>query len=967
MADSSRPLVGRHSERRQLHDLIDGTEATRRCVAVVGLSGVGKSRLLDESEAIAGQSEFVVARGSCLDLGESWPLHPLHEAVKRLERTNPTVADRLHQLIEPSTEGGGNLLGRVHRGLVELVEERPLLIILDDFQWADQTTKRLVATLLSGLTAKKILVVLAARADSSQASPPLAIVSGFERSQMMRVIKLAPFDLEQTKELAVAIAKRPFSDTEVDRLWRRSGGLPVLIVELLTHPDDELSPYVFQLNQRIEGLPDLTRRFLQVVSLAGRAVRHDLIRDVLRLDDDQTLEAAKSAVSNGVVAQHEGGYAPLHDVFREKAAELLLAKERQVLHGRIAETMEQQIAQHGSDDVDEVELAHHWASAGAAERALQPLINAGRRTSDDGAYEEAWRHWSTVVDMLVKPPDWADSANLQHQAAEVAFATQRYDQALSLIDDALASCSRSGSAGVNHIDLQVARVTYLKAAGHLEQAADLCHRILADDDLPIGRLADVAALLSDLYVHIGRYSEACVQAERALELANHGHQDHALLAASSFGYATACLGEPEVGRRRLEEAFEQANLTDRPELIEAAGRHYVELLMGPLNQMGEGVEVARATASQLLDRGVEPRMVTSLLAAATKGLFRLGRWTEANDYATAALDSDPTGSGVTELLLARARVVMGLGDFRTTDNDLDAVANLMGPEPNPSQFLAYATLRAGSAWWASDVRTARTHIDHALDIIEQTDFDDHWVLAPFVWHGIRAEAQASRLNLPSDEQRLNRLDNTCQWLHGGLYQPGSDESKLLEAYRLLCEAERSWITANPDTDLWEQAATAWADCGHPYPAAYANLQLAEVMFSQRTRNRVAGAALVSAHQTVRELSATPLREAIEELALRARVNLIDADTDTGGASATAAEPETRLSVLTDREREVLACAARGLSNRQIGEELYISARTAGVHISNILSKLGVRSRVEAAAVFITISPDTPGDNRDGNR
>ncbi len=964
------PLVGRLDERRKLEELVGQDRSDPRCLAIVGLSGVGKSRLLDEAERLADNAGVTVARGRCLDLGESWPLHPLNEAVKQLERTNPAAAERLHGLIDPSIEAaGGNLLGRVHRGLVELAEDRPLLVIFDDFQWADQTTKRLVATLLSGLTTENVLVVLAVRTNSGHGSEPLAILSGFERSQMVRLVELEPFNIEQTKQLATVTAKRPFSDGEVQRLWRRSGGLPVLIVELLNHSEDLPSPYVYQLNQRIEGLPEDAQQFLQVVSLAGRPIQHDLIRDVLQLDDDQTLQAAKSAIGHGVVVHGKIGYAPLHDVFREKAAELLLPKERQVLHQRIAQAMERQIDRHGGGEVEQVELAHHWANAGDNERALQPLVNAAGRAAGDGAYDESWRHWSTVADLLMARPEGVDCAALQRQAAEAAFAVQRYGTALSLINDAIVTCTEMGSAELSLIDLQVSRVRYLKADGHLEEAADLCQTILSDDEVPVGRIADVAAMLADLYVHIGRYSDACTQAEQAFQLAGHGHEDYRLLAAASYGYATACLGQPELGRQRLQEAFADATSSDRPELIEAAGRHYVELLMGPLNQVSEGVEVARSTASELVDRGVEPQLVTSLLAAATKGLFRLGRWTEANTYATAALDSDPTGPGVIELLLARARVVMGLGDFATAAADLDATEALMGEDPNPSRCLPYATLRIGLAWWTNDVITARIFVDRALDLVERTEFDDHWVLAPLIWHGFRAEAQAVRLNMNPDLMRLARLDNTSRWFHGDTYEPDTAESRLLEAYRLLCEAERSWIEGEPDPDLWSGAEEAWTRCGHPYPAAYTQLQLAEILFARRARNRRAGEALNSAYATVCQLSAAPLKHAIERLAVRARVNLAD---PTQPPTVNPPTPESPLSLLTSREHEVLGCVAKGLSNREIGEELFISARTAGVHVSNILSKLQVRSRVEAASMFAAVTTldahiDPPGSAPDTTR
>ena len=129
------------------------------------------------------------------------------------------------------------------------------------------------------------------------------------------------------------------------------------------------------------------------------------------------------------------------------------------------------------------------------------------------------------------------------------------------------------------------------------------------------------------------------------------------------------------------------------------------------------------------------------------------------------------------------------------------------------------------------------------------------------------------------------------------------------------------------------------------PVAYARWREGEALLAARGL-RAAAAALRQAHEISGRLGAAPLRREIELLAQRARIDLVDP------AAAPASphpepSPAERLG-LTRREQEVLALVAAGRTNRQIAEELFISVKTAGIHVSNILAKLGVASRVEAA-------------------
>jgi DNA-binding NarL/FixJ family response regulator len=164
----------------------------------------------------------------------------------------------------------------------------------------------------------------------------------------------------------------------------------------------------------------------------------------------------------------------------------------------------------------------------------------------------------------------------------------------------------------------------------------------------------------------------------------------------------------------------------------------------------------------------------------------------------------------------------------------------------------------------------------------------------------------------------------------------SSDAPVQTAYRMTFLAE-----LDVDLSAWDAAAGAWRDLAHPYPLAHALSRAAEAALAGGDK---AGAQwrLSEAESIARALGAAPLRREIEHAATRGRLSL---DTPAPGSS----EGPGPFG-LTPRETEVLRLVTHGRSNRQIGVELFISAKTAGVHVSNILAKLGVTSRTEAAAV-----------------
>jgi DNA-binding CsgD family transcriptional regulator len=170
---------------------------------------------------------------------------------------------------------------------------------------------------------------------------------------------------------------------------------------------------------------------------------------------------------------------------------------------------------------------------------------------------------------------------------------------------------------------------------------------------------------------------------------------------------------------------------------------------------------------------------------------------------------------------------------------------------------------------------------------------------------------------------------------------------LVLAARAGCIAEISRITNEDGIGAWREVQRHWERLGDSYLAAYARWRGAEACLAAGQR-REAGDLFREAAATAAELGARPMLKELEALALRGRLEPAE------GAAESESERALRRLELTARELEVLTLLAAGRTNREIAAELVISDKTASVHVSNILAKLGVRNRVEAASVAHTL-------------
>jgi DNA-binding CsgD family transcriptional regulator len=335
-----------------------------------------------------------------------------------------------------------------------------------------------------------------------------------------------------------------------------------------------------------------------------------------------------------------------------------------------------------------------------------------------------------------------------------------------------------------------------------------------------------------------------------------------------------------------------------------------------------------------------------LAASATEALLALGRWDLAWQLSREALEASPSGPAHIALPLWRAALELGLGDLDAAQARLQAVRRLL-PRPTPEAQHAgplFAGL-AELALWRGDPDQAKQLVAQALPQVEANPR----FAAPIYALGVRVEADLAELArarhphqpAPDDATATALLERVRDAAEG----PAGAGIPELAAWHALGLAERTRQRGPADPAAWAAAVAAWERLGQPYRAAYAGYRQAEALLATGDRD-TAAAVLRRAAEITGRLSARPLDGEIQALARHARLDLAQ---HAAPAAAGVPTPAEQLG-LTPREVEVLALVAAGRSSRQIAQALFISPRTASVHVSNILAKLGVAGRVEAAAI-----------------
>ena len=392
--------------------------------------------------------------------------------------------------------------------------------------------------------------------------------------------------------------------------------------------------------------------------------------------------------------------------------------------------------------------------------------------------------------------------------------------------------------------------------------------------------------------------------------------------------------------RDAREAVALALADGEPELV---GQTYSNLVdcLSCAGLGREGVDAAAAGVAAVTERGLGIRYGSWLSSQGAELSLTYGWWDEAEAFLGAALAHTRHIQGANRdyALVMRARLSSLRGEWDRLDADLADVHRL----PAVLEVLR-CEAQAEALLWRGDADAALAAVaEHA-----GTATDRLLALsAPLAWLGSRALADVgdARRRTGSGgpggvgwDETAAVVDGLVERACGPTALPGSRPQQV----RALCAAERSRHTEGAGVPPWQAAVAALADAERPYLLGYARWRLAQAQVAERDLGGAAES-LRQAAEDARRLGAGPLLAEVEATARRTRIDLRPPQrvaAGTGGPTAT----------LTGREREILGHLAAGRTNGEIAKALVISTKTASVHVSNILRKLDVSTRYEAAEI-----------------
>ncbi|MEV5875223.1 AAA family ATPase [Streptomyces sp. NPDC052101] len=982
---SAPPLIGRDEETARLMGVLEHARGgVARAVLVGGDAGVGKTRLLDEIAVRAVRAGTTVVTGHCVDLGDvGLPYLPFTEILGVLaadERfasvlaTHP-AADRLLGAGTDPARGPDErlrLFEDVAGLLAELAAVAPLLLVLEDLHWADQSSRDLLRFLLSrgvlhrpggGAPDRRLALLASYRSDDLHRRHPLRpLLAELVRLPAVERLELRPLPDPEVARLVRALddhTARPLPEAVVRGIVARAEGNAFYAQELFAAAGADAggvpSGLADLLLIRVEQLPETAQQVLRTAAVAGRRVEHEVLLEAAGLPEDALEAALREAVGRQLLVPGDGDtYAFRHALTREAVYADLLPGERSRLHGAYARLL----AARGPAPETAAERAHHARESHDLAGALTACLEAADHARRLGAPAEELRHLETSLDLWSSvPPEARPSADgiapitLTLRASAAAAQAGDGHRAVSLTRAALAEVGQDADSAL------AARIRYTLAGNlltvdRLQAAFRYSSEALAliPAEPPSRTWVWAAATHVMAARHLGADETALGVAHRALRVAEE------LGMADARADLLISLANLEGGGRRSPEG--QERLRQAGELARSAGHGPVEMralfnqaisrleageLEACLPLLGEALERARRTGLLSSPYPLEMRYL-QLLA-----LYTLGRWDDCLRAAAEAAAALPaTGAFVAGPALY---VAVARGDLGAAER---AEALLEGPFTWMGTLVA-GIVRTDAAALRGDAEAAVEGMRAALGALSDDSGRRPDVAVRLAALCLAAVAdRIAQLRRAGDAPAVRRWSDTAtELVEQARASAARDEEgrpQGPEGQAWLARAEAEWTTAlsGPDPAAWEKAVAAFS-YGEVYERARCRVRYAQALLAA-DRPAEAADELREARVTAAALGAAPLLERIDALARRDRLA-------TGAAGSAGAAP------LTAREQDVLRLLARGRSNRQIGEELFISGKTASVHVSNILAKLGAASRTEAVAIAYReglIAPEPAG-------
>ena len=717
------------------------------------------------------------------------------------------------------------------------------------------------------------------------------------------------------------------------------------------------------------------------------------------LDADLWAGRAEALANGFIVETAEEAIAFRHASIGKAVARDLLPIARTRHHAALASSL----------DGPPAALAWHWLAAHDPRAARAAAVEAAAFAAARHAAADELAALELALSLPEGPsPGTAsrrrvaqasDRVDLQVRASEAAFAVGRISRATAYLESAIGGLDARRDRV--RLGLLHERLAHIRRAAGDPAGAMLAARRAVElvPREPSPERATVLAALAQLKMLDGIFSDAqrlardAIKVARACDPVARSQDVHA---TTTLAVALAWGKDPSESIELLREAERAARELDDPDALFRI-RANLTTVLDLVSRRTEAVEVAYEGIEDAKRAGLEAVYGNFLAGNVADTLFLLGRWAEARAVSERAMSWLPVGvvylACVLQLAIVEIETDAGEAASRLLGQTILEFDAVREPQLAGPYYLAAASF----ALWRGDIADASRSVDRGWASVRATE---EWLLvarmASMVAQvdaaaAVEARQQRQLGPLAAARQRTAQVVETAAGLVRAAGAPTSAGSRrVADASLATARGFQRRLEGDDDAGVWRRVAEGWVGLDAPYDAALARWRQAEAILAAgvgRSGRIHAQAPLLEAVELGLRLGAKPLLRELRELAGRARIILppgVDALLDASNAHGSVV-PDDDVAVapagltngrsdliraiagdvpspgrrpdtfgLSGREREVLVLVAQGRTNREIGERLFISQKTVGVHVGNILAKLEVSGRVEAAAVAIRL-------------
>ena len=954
-------MVGRDEELTRLTDLADmSVEHGARMVLLSGDAGIGKSTLTAHFLGQLRAAGWGTHVGHCIEYADRpLPFGPVVAVLRSLllddlERVDHLVGHHREDLaglvpeLGDGDAGSASLAGDVDRlfdAIASLLgrasEGRPIAFLIEDIHWSDAATRDLLTSLVHNLRSARVLMLVTERSGALEKGNPLRTWLAEQR----RFPNVHSIELEGLGEDDLAAQVSSLTGEQADTsfvadLFQRTGGNPYFAHELVVAHGQRAGELPMSLREfltsRLSQLGDDEREVLRAVAIAGGSVAHPVLATMLA--DLNLGPVIRTLFDAGILQVEDSTYHFSHALLREAILEDVLPFESEELHRAAAEALEANMGL--QPDVNQiVALAIHWDRAREATNSALAAAAAASAASRLAAYETAadmglqvLDAWETAASKTLAEAGLTRAAALLSTIDSLSL-SNRGEEAISLADHALGTWVEGDheralvQAGASLVEFGLARID--RAGERVREAQDLAGAGA------VVEAAEVHLAASRLALRRGDIHEALEAANSAIRIA--GSTGPPRLVAEALGTRGLGLGitaEAEDGLEVLVESRQLALRSGLPAEVARSYRNemnvrlhrdgrseasiralvdglaYAEAHCGPYNRAHLKHDLAVAYIESGEFTNAAP-LVEELLATPIEAQFRL--WI----LHTASLHSLGTGD------LARCRELLDLGE--------EILDRSISSQESALHYRVEAELAR---------RTGRTEV--AWKAISQSLFDASSSDNISFWRDYLVEASRCLRDVrlfggSVDEDRLRSVRR----LRAAFGAAGTAN----DAMRALVDFELGVAAGRDDMlDGVRDVCELLTAAQFYYEASQTRLVAIQLMVADNPSD--ATAPIEHLVDMANSRGMAWISETCVALARSHRVPI-------GNSAPEPPTPERPAlpHFLTDREVEVMALLAEGLTNKAIGQRLFVSPRTVSTHVSNVLAKLGVSTRGEAAAAF----------------